>query len=307
MDPNTDLDNFGTMVFFGRVDRVKDDIRRRLQNYGGNHLSFDCSVAHLLSSPESQPQHTRLEKVAEEIFKLRYGAARTPIMNCIGQARILLPQLRDAHLEIARYILDTFAPVVNKRVNIVDAPDLAGTTALAHAISTKPAFDPEFAQVLWEAGGNINRRNRYGATAAHEFCMVWKPDDRAILNRAKDTLKWFLEHGGNTELADGDGMKPSNMIMRIRGGLEMILKDHEAKRRQRGREPKRACVTCGERDRKLKECSRCESTRYCAPPRRCQRADWSVHRLTCKRPTAQHARPDRQQVTGKRLESRTDF
>ncbi|KAL0573866.1 hypothetical protein V5O48_008083 [Marasmius crinis-equi] len=265
MDPNDDLDPFGKLAFWGRTESVKADIEVRLRNY------------------ESLPREAQLERVAQEISNLRYGPNRTPIMNCILQARFLVPERRQEQLETARYILDTFAPVASK-VDIVDTPDLAGTTALSHAISTKPTFDPEFAQVLWEAGANINKRNRYGATPAHEFCMIWKPQDRAIVNLARQALEWFLSHGGNPDIADGDGMKPSSMILRIsviERGMQTILNDHQAKRKQREKEPKGACLACGEENKKLMQCSRCQTARYCSPPRKCQVADWPCHKKAC--------------------------
>ncbi|KAK1225851.1 hypothetical protein PQX77_011194 [Marasmius sp. AFHP31] len=271
MDPNVDLDYFGRLAFGGSTELIKKDIEARLENY--STLARDA----------------QLEQVAREIFRLRYGPNRTPIMNCIGQARLLLPDRRPAHLEVARYILETFAPVTSK-VNIVDTPDLAGTTALAHAISTKPSFDPEFAQLLWDHGANINKRNRYGATAAHEFSMVWKPDDRAIIAQARNALEWFLAHGGDPDIADGDGMKSSLMISKVKRGMDTILREHQSKRKRREEEPKGVCLACGDK-KEVMRCSKCRSARYCSPPRKCQLADWPRHKQSCGNSPAEQSAP----------------
>lgn len=44
----------------------------------------------------------------------------------------------------------------------VDGTDMSGTTALMHSISTKPYFDTSFAQLLLDAGADINHRNLFG-------------------------------------------------------------------------------------------------------------------------------------------------
>ena len=52
----------------------------------------------------------------------------------------------------------------------VNGKDMSGTTALSPCFkfSTKPTFDFEYAQILFDAGGDINDRNRYGSIVAHE-------------------------------------------------------------------------------------------------------------------------------------------
>jgi hypothetical protein len=43
----------------------------------------------------------------------------------------------------------------------VNAPDLSGTLTISHAISTKPGLDTGYGQLLFDAGGDLNNRNRY--------------------------------------------------------------------------------------------------------------------------------------------------
>jgi hypothetical protein len=54
----------------------------------------------------------------------------------------------------------------------VDSTDLSGNTTLMYSISMKPYLDTEIADILINAGGDINRRNRYGCVAAHNIVMV---------------------------------------------------------------------------------------------------------------------------------------
>jgi hypothetical protein len=84
---------------------------------------------------------------------------------------------------------------------------MLGTTALSHCFSTKPTFDFEYAQILFDAGGNINNRNRYGVIVAHEIMLVYDPSYQIIrvVKKATISLKWFLTYRGSIDIADGDG------------------------------------------------------------------------------------------------------
>lgn len=215
--------------------------------------------------------------MAQELASIRYGPNLAPLFNCLGQCTLIIPANRPRHLEIGRYILTLLAPVLSK-VSIVDIPDLAGTTALAHSISTKPCLDTEYAQMLWEAGANVNHRNRYGATPAVEICMVWKPEDKALVASAGRALEWFLSHGGNIDLADGDGATPRRLcetLKKRRVGLDVILAKHEAQREKRKNAAKiNQCLACADQEGKILQCARCKKAGYCAPPKACQKVSF---------------------------------
>lgn len=92
---------------------------------------------------------------------------------------------------------------------------MSGTTALMHSISTKPYFDPEFAQIMLDAGGDINRRDRFGGVAAHDITTVqllYEPDAH---EKAGHALQWFLEHGGILDVEDGDGTSVRRIIANL--------------------------------------------------------------------------------------------
>ncbi len=98
----------------------------------------------------------------------------------------------------------------------VDGADLSGTTALMHAISTKPYTDTEYAQMLLNAGANINKQNRFGCVAAHDIVMVRPGTDADTKNKAVAMLKWFVEHGGDVKIADPHGLTPMSIAIKLR-------------------------------------------------------------------------------------------
>ena len=94
--------------------------------------------------------------------------------------------------------------------------DICGTTALIQSISTKPYFDPGFAQLMLDAGGDINRRDRFGGVAAHDITTVQLYHDHAAHEKAGAALQWFLEHGGNMDVEDGEGISGRRIVRDLR-------------------------------------------------------------------------------------------
>ena len=95
--------------------------------------------------------------------------------------------------------------------------DMSGTTALMHSISTKPYFDPEFAQLMLDAGGNINRQDRFGGVAAHDITTVQLLHHHEAHDKAGRALQWFLKHGGSLDVEDGDGITARSVITSLEG------------------------------------------------------------------------------------------
>lgn len=93
--------------------------------------------------------------------------------------------------------------------------DIAGITALMYSICTKPYFDPEFAQLMLDAGGDINRRDRFGGIAALDITTVQLLYRKGAHERAGAALQWFLEHGGNLDIEDGEGMCARRIIAKL--------------------------------------------------------------------------------------------
>ncbi|KAF5327614.1 hypothetical protein D9619_005036 [Psilocybe cf. subviscida] len=145
-------------------------------------------------------------KVVANIFAaMRWGPTVTPLYYLLFIFTQIVPQRRAYYLALSRYFIDEAKVPVDSR-------DLSGTTALGHCFSTKPSFDLEYAQMLVDAGADINARNRYGGTVAHAIVQIYDQRNPAVVRRAREALQFFLKNGGNVDIADGDGHSPRSML-----------------------------------------------------------------------------------------------
>ncbi|MCJ1245462.1 hypothetical protein MMC30_002666 [Trapelia coarctata] len=126
---------------------------------------------------------------AHELSALKWGPTKQPIFTVVLMFLYLNPPARSTYIAIAEWL-------IKSAMVPVDSADLSGTTAMMHAISTKPYLDTTIAQILFDAGSQINHRNRYGATAAHEIVIVRQLDSETK-RRAVEALQWFIAHGGD--------------------------------------------------------------------------------------------------------------
>ncbi len=279
MEPGRDLDAYGWVLFFGDLDKVKDDFRRRVSKHS-KPIRGDEPV---------DPEAARKAAV-QEIFELSWGPTKVPIFDLLLLASLIEPESRSGHLEVTRWLL-------NEAKVPVDGKDLAGSNALYHTFSTKPALDLEFAQILYDAGADINMRNRYGGTAAHEIAMVWEAYIPEKARQAADAHEWFLAHGGNIDIKDHDGATARTSVefarrssrTQVANGMRVVSAVVEKEDKRRRRLAGKCCTFCGKEatgDVKLLGCSRCRVAKYCAPPRECQKGDWQYHKGICKPSTA---------------------
>lgn len=245
--PDRDLDAYGKLLSTGDINLV------RLDFYA--------------SGPNR-------EDTAKKIYSLRWGPTKIPVYNLLALLTRCHPDRRTAYINIARFLIDNGVAV--------DGTDLSGTTALSHSFSTKPAFDLEYAALLYNAGGDVNHRNRYGNTVAQEIVQVYNPSDKTLVASAKKALSWFLAHGGNVDIADGDGCTVrqtvySATLLRKIGFIEIIEKE-DKNRKAKGQT---CCKLCGRADKTLLVCGRCKKAMYCSG-RACQKTDWPSHKKACK-------------------------
>lgn len=256
MEPNRDLDTFGNLLLRGTMESIIMDHGLRVKRVMDSGTEFDAA----------------LETVAADLYALRWGPTQVPLYNLLGLFSQIVPDHRLKYHAFAEFFINTKVPV--------DGRDLSGTAALSHCFSTKPCLDLEYAQMLYDAGGDVNSRNRFGATVAHEIVMVYGRDPETI-RKAAVGLEWFVTHGGNLYIADGDGMAARKLAMAV-PRLAEIMKKEEERRHAAGAE---CCALCG-RDAgagKLLTCGRCKSARYCSPATRaCQKLDWPRHKKACK-------------------------
>lgn len=85
-----------------------------------------------------------------------------------------------------------------------------------HSISTKPNFDPEFAQLMLDAGADINQRDRFGGVVGHDIVTVQLLYDHTAHEKAGRALQWFLEHGGDLDIKDGEDISARRIIVDLR-------------------------------------------------------------------------------------------
>lgn len=258
MVPSRDLDDLGRVLFSGDVKKVEAEFNSRVE-------------------AASSSQTDARQATIDEIYTRRWGPTEVGVMNLLLLASLIYPHQRSDYVDIMKWLIAAGVPV--------DGVDLSGTTALMHSISTKPAVDTEIAQILWDAGAEINHRDRYGGTTAHEMCKVWSPDPTAV-GQAEKALKWFVAHGGNLDIVDGDGITARYMITRTPWTKPMLATAvAEDKRRMNAG----GCNFCGSvylgsdpTKPSVAKCGRCKKALYCKPPRTCQKVDWPHHKKQCK-------------------------
>ncbi|KAJ6543547.1 hypothetical protein DFH09DRAFT_1173331 [Mycena vulgaris] len=270
MEPGRDMDAYAMLLAAGDVDAVRADFERRVAR-----RKASGTVAPAGRSTDAAAPLGPEAAAAQEIYALCWGPTLLTIYHILLHFRVLFPEKAAGYLAIARFLAET------ARVP-VDGADLSGTHALSVAISTKPIVDFEYAQILHDAGGDVNNRNRYGGTAAHEIIQVWTPTDKSVMGRAVRALAWFLGHGGNVDIADGDGMRARAMAARLErfspdlanliAGVDRARKAHVAT----------CCGFCGREDKVHLKCGKCKAVRYCPPSARaCQKLDWPHHKKGC--------------------------
>jgi len=189
----SDLDDYALLLNNGPLQAVKAEFTRRIEAVG-------------------------IDNARQSIADIRYGPTKIPFYNYILQLTVLAPQNRSLYLDYLRFFaLEAGVPV--------DSTDLSGSTALMWSISTKPYLDTEVADILLQAGGQINHRNRYGCVAAHDIAMS---SDYTASGRRKtfEALKYFISKGGDINIADGDGVtvrKLATMILPMLPELGQLL------------------------------------------------------------------------------------
>ena len=190
MEPSRDLDKYGQYLFSGNLTLVQIDFQRRVASYANK-------------SPEEAKK-----AAADALYAMHWGPTRVTLYNLLLLATFIDPMGREGILQVTRWLANEAQVPVNGR-------DVSGTTAMHHAISTKPSFDPEFAQILYDAGGDVMIRNRYGETAVFEAVKVMDPDDAEQVERASGAIEFYLTHGGNMDIKDNDGAGARDVLEKI--------------------------------------------------------------------------------------------
>jgi hypothetical protein len=224
-----------------------------------------------LSNYLTEQQKTKgKEALLKEMYEKRWGPTKIPIFNVILPFLYTQPGQKARLLDLTRHLVDD----IGVRV---DGTDVIGSTALYWAISTKPFVEPEFAQILFDAGCNLNQKNRFGCTAASEIAQA---DLGGDTSKNVAMLKWYVEHGGDVDVKDNDGMNVKMLVEMMEKRVPAMAKVVKA---GRGARKAGQCENCGREPKEgkaLLTCARCKKVRYCSGE--CQKADWKGHKKGCK-------------------------
>jgi hypothetical protein len=151
-----------------------------------------------------------------------------------------------AHERVIIYLLLNGAPI--------DIPDIAGSTVLHHvAINNRVA---DVLKAIFTGHPDPNARDRYGSTP------LWY----AVMQSQAEVVERCLANGGDLDVADGDGITPSSLLISATPAVAAIVGRY--KREKLGTservEDRGKCVVCGKVGR-VRKCNRCRVTRYCGP------------------------------------------
>jgi hypothetical protein len=212
------------------------------------------------------------ETLRQDLYAKRWGPTRTPIYAVLLPALHMMPHKKEEFLGITRYLAnDLKVPV--------DGKDVVGSTALFWAISTKPYVQPEFAQILFDAGGSVNTKNRFNATPGAEIAQA---DVHGDTSKNVQMMKWYIEHGGDVDAKDTDGMSIRTLVDMMKTkvpAMSKVLRDGKGPRKDG------ECTNCGRSSKDGKvfsACGKCKKARYCS--QECQKVDWKTHKKVCQAP-----------------------
>ncbi|GLB45723.1 putative ankyrin repeats [Lyophyllum shimeji] len=180
----------------------------------------------------------------------------------VAGAQRVEPNPTTRHLDVLQYLLSRGLPV--------DVPDIAGLTALHHAV-TSDSLQVALARTLLLAGANVDHQNRYGEVAL--FGAFQKNHVAGV-----DLL---MEFGADLDVKEADGLTPRKSVLTF--GPQVTAAVQKWVRKRSGEEAPRVekrCDGCGKTDTPLKNCSSCHVARYCSVD--CQRKAWSEHKKTCQ-------------------------
>ena len=153
--------------------------------------------------------------VVSELYCLRFGPIELPLFTVILHLIYAYPGTRAEFLKLAEFLAkDCKVPV--------DAVDLAGSSALMHACNTKPYYDEQFAEIMRRANAKINRQDRLGKTAAHYIANMDVAAGPAADRRATDAMRYFIMNGGDTAIADGEGVSVVSCAVKIKQAAPML-------------------------------------------------------------------------------------
>lgn len=159
------------------------------------------------------------------------------------------------HVDLLKFLLSKGAPV--------DLEDIAGRTALNHAITYPGRVQrTDITRILLEQGANVNHQGRFGGVALTE----------ALNQNHSPVVDVLMEFGAALDVMDfTTTLTPRNMLKAC--GPQVISVVQRWIRRRAGVDDPplgdKWCDNCRMEGLKLSKCGNCKTTRYCGKV--CQR------------------------------------
>ena len=168
--------------------------------------------------------------------------------------------------------------ILRKLIALGAARDFAGFTPLHHCVQRMGNdVTLSMAEILLEAGADVDAQNRFGETPLLNCTLLPKFDFMELL----------LKYGACSTAKDNDGCSPYSISSTYPKAQRMFGEANKKRLRQMREKMKeeaggslRSCSLCEVAGSENKKCTGCYSVYYCS--QHCQRQDWSSHKKECK-------------------------
>ena len=229
--------------------------------YNGDYEKF-LKMIENKSEPELTEMLQRRETMmnVSAIFHVIIGARTT------GQPSPT-PDMKKDHLKI-------FIKLLSLKCDI-NVRDVAGYTPLHYCCNGYGnEVTKKMAELLLNAGADINARNRFGNTPLQEVSLVLQ----------YDFITFLLDKGADPYIKDNDGCSPAGSAHFNPKLMDLFRskysKDVKTSRVENTEASKEKCGNCEEKKKDRKKCTGCFHIWYCN--RECQLQHWDKHKSDCK-------------------------
>lgn len=190
-------------------------------------------------------EHGFVPDLGDTETAFRFGYATLVIA---GSQRVSAAPGGLQHYELLKFLIERGLPL--------DVPDICGHTALHHSVlGDSLKHKAVLMRLMMSSGANPNYQNRYGEVAL--FHAFQRNDVTGI-----DLL---MEFNADLDIKEADGGIPMSFCLSCGPQVTAAVRRWIGKRK--GEEAPRVdkkCDNCGDRDKHLKNCAKCQVARYCS-------------------------------------------